>query len=291
MAFRDDREALLARNEALEREVNDTKRALAQKERELAQATHPSAAETTPESLEPPTVPTGSVQSQKERGRALAADLISGDAAKVTASLHELRNAGPVVTDAAAGAISGYLHGRGAQARAVCEVYVAHDPPKFGGSSHNKILRAFVRASEVEALAPLAERAMSVHVTQGIDARYLEKRDRVKASGSPKSLPMRLLSVFMRAWVIVAFGFPALFAIIALFTVPGARLIIGSALVAYALLVVAIDAYLRRCPSCRRWLAGTFLHVIRDEYDFHVTSWSCTFCKRGWKSKRIASPS
>lgn len=160
----------------------------------------------------------------KERGRALAAELISGDATRVEASLAELAEAPPIVTDAAAGAIAKYLREGGANARAICQVYIANPPPRFGGGSFHKVSRAFVAASSVDGLGHLVEQAMASHVTLGSDAKYLGKVSKAKSKGGSTGLPLRVLSVFKRPWVIAVFWLPVLtFGIAGLATAKDAR--------------------------------------------------------------------
>jgi hypothetical protein len=225
----------------------------------------------------------------KERGRALAAELISGEATRVEASLAELAEAPPIVTDAAAGAIAKYLREGGANARAICQVYIANPPPRFGGGSFHKVSRAFVAASSVDGLGHLVEQAMASHVTLGSDAKYLGKVSKAKSKGGSTGLPLRVLSVFKRPWVIAVFWLPVLtFGIAGLATAGDARPVVGAAILGFAVLVVALDAYLRRCPSCKRWLAGRPHHVVRDQYDFHVTTLGCVFCMRQWTKTRYA---
>lgn len=277
---------MLARNEALEREVADAKEALADKEREIERLKNPPAPE--PE-LRPTTTPTARTgQPTKAHGLHLAAELVSGSAARVKASLDELSNAPPIVTDAAAGAIAAYLRGGGANARAICEVYIANPPPRFGGASFHKILRAFTAASSSDGLAHLAEQAMAAHVTLGSDAKYLGKVSKEKATAASAGLGLRILSVFKRPWVIAVFWLPVLFGVVLLATARDARPIVGGAIGGLAVLVVVLDAYFRRCPSCKRWLAGRPHHVVRDQYDFHVTTFGCVFCKHTWTRSRYA---
>lgn len=110
------------------------------------------------------------------------------------------------------------------------------------------------------------------------------------ASASTKLVP-RVLSVFARAWVVVVFWLPALLAVFVLVNLPEARLPVAAGLVAHATLVVCIDALLRRCPSCRRLLAGHMLSLVRDQYDFHVRTWKCVHCHHRWKTQSIATTS
>lgn len=265
MTFRDDRDALLARNEALEREVEEAKRALAEKDAELERRAQPP--------REPPA---------SGRGRELAEALISGSREAIEEHLRELSGAPRPVRDAVGREFAAYLKRGGAMARAVCTLYVEHTPPRFQGSVHDKLRSAFVKATADPETRSLAERALAV--LGG------EKRTATGKSGAGKSLPARILLVFTRAWVIVVFWLPALFAIALIVSEPGARVIAASALAGAAVLVIALEAFLRRCPSCRRWLAGIFLRVVRDQYDSHVTSWRCTHCSHHWQTSRYAGP-
>ena len=109
----------------------------------------------------------------------------------------------------------------------------------------------------------------------------------------------QLTSVFTRAWVLavaimVAVGFIALVA----------EALWGAAaglIAAFTLFSVAIDALIRRCPSCRRWLAGTLTRIEQDgtmvtlhstptglatgERNLHQRSWACVHCGHQWTSR------
>ncbi|MFN0253669.1 MAG: hypothetical protein ACKV2T_42770 [Kofleriaceae bacterium] len=71
-------------------------------------------------------------------------------------------------------------------------------------------------------------------------------------------LARRLASVFTRAWVIGFVWIPLPFVVIAAVTVESsvARAVLSAVVVAILGLTLFIDARMRRCPTCKRWLAG-----------------------------------
>lgn len=122
----------------------------------------------------------------------------------------------------------------------------------------------------------------------GYDPDGLRERENAAARRATPSIPRQVLSVFTRAWVIVVFGLPALFVVIVALKGREILPVCLAGLTLHALVVVGIDAFLRRCPSCRRLLAGKLLSIVRDQYDFHVRSWVCVHCKHRWKSQSAA---
>lgn len=220
----------------------------------------------------------------KKDAPGLVAALISGDPEQVTAAKLAFAGARPTVTDAAAAAMARHLRARGPEARAVCEIYAAGDPPRVGDAAHVKLVLAFAKAAESRDLRELAQRASLVHSTHGRDGQYLKKLESERAARSSTSLLLRVLSVFKRPWVIVVFGLPAILAI--LFVVkdvaPALPVAIGFAL--FAVVVIAVDAFLRRCPECREPLAGQVVSIIREEHGLHEINFRCVFCKHQWQS-------
>lgn len=95
----------------------------------------------------------------------------------------------------------------------------------------------------------------------------------------------RVLSVFKRAWVIVVFGMPALFYVVLLLSQPSIWLYPTTGMAVLALFCIGVDAVKRRCPRCRKLLAGKLLSIVSDNYGGHDLSWSCVFCKRRWKTQ------
>lgn len=287
MSFRDDRDALLARNEALERQLEDAQRELADAREALDAERNPPAvvenrapvaSPSPPAPAQPP--PAGT----RALGERLAAELSSTEEDVAARARRDLRDAPPVVTDAAARVLAGLLKTGGPEAERVCHALRASDRPRFGGRSYHKIFRALMKASRRGgSLGAAANQAMETFVVGGIDEGYRRKKEKARAA-EPTSLARRILSVFTRAWVIVMVGIPSLFAIGALIGVPGARPYVAAALLGATVLVVAMDAYLRRCRSCRRLLAGTLLSIVKDNYGDHIQSWACTHCGRRWQT-------
>ena len=120
----------------------------------------------------------------------------------------------------------------------------------------------------------------------------------------PGGTATRLASVFTRAWVIAVFAPILLLGTIFLFTGPS-RLRIATAIVLAACvpLALGIDAWLRRCPTCRRFLAGVDTGLRQTGSDTHsvvVTTptgsahidqthssyaqrWRCAHCAHTWE--------
>lgn len=288
VAFRDDRDALLARNDALEQELEDTKRALADAQRELAEATSPEPEPAETDSSEPARhrpSPAGPRPSERKAlGRRLADELIAGDGAVVKQAKAELRGAHTKVSDAAAKQLARYVRGRGPKAEAVCRVLAHNDAPRFGGRGWAKLFRALLRASSKPGLESLAQGALANNLMHGPAKSWLKRKQAEREAEASTNLLWRALSVFKRAWVIVVFGMPALFYVILLLTQPSIWLYPTIGMVVLALFCIAVDAYLRRCPRCRKALAGKLLSIVGDNYGGHTLSWSCVFCKRRWKT-------
>lgn len=292
MAFRDDRDALLARNDALQQQLDDAKRALAEKERELARAnTPPASVENAPAETdaserasvprEPAPLPAGNTRA---RGARLAEDLISDDPEAIARAKAALRTAAPIVSDAAAGVLIEHLRRGGAEAERVCLALAQPDAPGFGGKSWSRLFRAFMKIQRDDRLGPRAKAAMQTVVSRGPDKGYLRRKQDARAATASTNLAVRVLSVATRSWVIVVLGLPALFGTIAIVTTPSARLPIAIGLACLAFAVVWIDAFKRRCPGCRKLLAGKRLSIVADDYGGHILSWSCVFCQRRWKT-------
>lgn len=77
-----------------------------------------------------------------------------------------------------------------------------------------------------------------------------------RPSPGGRSLGARLASVFVRAWVLAVLG-PALLIAIPVFALSApTRAVIAIGTGVASVLAVSIDAFLRRCPRCRKLLAG-----------------------------------
>lgn len=118
----------------------------------------------------------------------------------------------------------------------------------------------------------------------------------------PTSLLRRILSVGKRAWFIGVFGLMCLVAIPAMFEGVAFAWLIVEILVTFVVIAVVIDAFKRRCPQCRKLLAG---HLVRIEgtgsyesstivdtpsgptsvtttVSTHRRTWRCPFCRTEW---------
>jgi hypothetical protein len=285
VAFRDNGDALLARNEALERELEDAQRELAaarealDAERNPPAAVQEQAAVAAPSPRAPAQRPPAGTRAEGER---LAAELSSADQDTALRARQDLRDAPPVVTDAAAAVLAKLLRRGGADAERVCQALEARDSPRFGGRSYHKIFRSLMKASSAGgSLGAAARRAQQAFLAGGIDDDYVRKKEAARAA-RPSSLVRRILSVFTRAWVIAVLGIPGLLTILVLISMPEARPFGAAALLGATIVVLTLDAYLRRCRSCRRLLAGTLLSIVSDDYGGHTRSWSCAHCGHRW---------
>jgi hypothetical protein len=116
----------------------------------------------------------------------------------------------------------------------------------------------------------------------------------------------RLASTLARPWVIAFVWIPVPFAIIAAATVESAALRLGLviSIVAVLLFAVVLEARLRRCPTCRRWLAATLVGLrhagsyqesvqvqtvsggvaqVDRTRDSYASLWRCVHCKHRWE--------
>jgi len=209
---------------------------------------------------------------------------MSDDEETAARARRDLGDADPAVSDAVAKVLARALRTKGPDADRACRAFIDYDSPLFGGSAYSRIFRAFMKLTGgLTGARPQAEAAMAAFVKYGVDPRHLRKKEKAKAA-APVSLPRRILSVFTRAWVIVVFGLPALFGVITMVSEPYAIPLVAAGLGVLATVCVAIDSYMRRCPKCRRLLAGKLLSIVGDNYGGHTRSWSCAFCKHGWKN-------
>jgi hypothetical protein len=287
MPFRDDRDALLARNHALEQQLEDAEQALLDKEQELEDAKKPPAPvvqQAVKGKSHVHSRPSQPADIARAHGASLAEDLISDDKGVASSAQRELRTAAPLVSDAAAKVLVRYLRGGGPKAQHVCRALADADAPSFGGKSWSRLFKAFTKLTGSKDSSPLAQAAMQRVVSRGPDQGYQRRREEAAAASTSTSLPRRILSVMTRAWVIVVLGIPALFGVILIATTPSLRIHAILALLSLAAVVVVIDAFTRRCPRCRKLLAGKRLSIVSDNYGGHVLSWSCVFCDHRWKT-------
>jgi len=173
----------------------------------------------------------------------------------------------------------------------VCSVYSNHTVPLWFDSSRQKMIAKLTELAEREPVL-----LSFVTVLRSIQVR----RDALEQAG----LGRRLVSVLTRPWVIGFGMFPVLLAVIGVATTTGTvrvGLAVGIA-VAFAL-VFAIDAAVRRCPACRRWLAGmqigmrhlgSFTESVMVSSPRGPTSvertghsysnlWHCVHCQHRWE--------
>lgn len=127
------------------------------------------------------------------------------------------------------------------------------------------------------------------------------RRDAVENAGVLR----RIASTFARAWVLGFFAIPTAVAAIVAIAVddPLTRAIVVSAIVAVLAGVMLVDARLRRCPACKRLLAGMIVGY-RDAGSFTETisvetahgferldrtthaygrMWLCVHCRHRWE--------
>lgn len=173
----------------------------------------------------------------------------------------------------------------------VCSVYSNHTVPLWFDSSRQKMIAKLTELAEREPVL-----LSFVTVLRSIQVR----RDALEAAG----LGRRLVSVLARPWVIGFLMFPVVFAVIGVATTSGTLrigLVVGIALALG--LMLAIDAAVRRCPSCGRWLAGmqigmrhlgSFTESVMVSSPRGPTSvdrtghsyanlWHCVHCRHRWE--------
>jgi hypothetical protein len=188
------------------------------------------------------------------------------------------------VSDAAATKLAALVRGGGAEAEAVCRALAERGAPRFGGRGWSRLSRALLRASTKPSAPPSVQSALSENLMRGPSKRYLERKQDERAAAASTGILRRALSVFTRAWVILVFGFAALFLGSAILSDPAEGLYPALGLITVAASCIVVDARLRRCPSCGKPLAGWLLSLVRDDYGGHVRTWQCVFCRRRWRT-------
>lgn len=127
----------------------------------------------------------------------------------------------------------------------VCGVYSNHVIPYWFDSGRQKMVAKLTELSEAEPV--LGSFIMVLNTLQ-------VRKDELEQAG----LGRRILSCYGRAWVIGFVWIPVVFAAIAVATVPSTpfRIAMSAGIVVALALVLAIEAWRKRCPACDRWLGG-----------------------------------
>ena len=235
----------------------------------------------------------------KEVGRELAASLASAEQGVSDAAVKTLRTAPPSLSDAAAKALAKILRAGGDDAERVCRALADPKAPQFGGKSWHRLFKALMKAQEAGgALGKAASLAMQGFVMRGPDPKYVEKlrKHRPPASANPV---FRVLSVAKRIWVWVTFPFGAFFILALTSMSQTSNGVAAIGVGAFLLLLVIIDSFLRRCPSCKALLAGQLLSIVTDgsytssvqvspgryadqTTNTHRRDWRCVSCGHRW---------
>lgn len=114
----------------------------------------------------------------------------------------------------------------------------------------------------------------------------IEEQESSTSAGST-SLLLRLLSITKHRFGIFFFDIPVVIGLIVVLYDPGALVNTAVVLLGLGTLLVALDSYRRRCPKCRRFLAGKSEGVALNSYGENLFSWRCVFCQRFWKTRRL----
>jgi hypothetical protein len=231
----------------------------------------------------------------------LAARLLSPEPETVRAAKGELASVSLAAGDATAGALAHRLRARGADAVAVCKLLGDPTPPRFSPTAVRKLMLALKTAERAGGDLGDAARGASTFVLHGHDPDHLRKLQEARGRRST-SLVRRILSVATRIWVWVAFGMLVIMVLasVDMGALSWSQALVGLMFVAAAM--VCIDAFVRRCPSCRAWLAGHLLSIVQDgtrqttsvistsqghvsvteTMNTHRRDWQCVFCQHRW---------
>lgn len=174
----------------------------------------------------------------------------------------------------------------------VCAVFSNHVRPFWFASSRDKLIAGLNRTAERE---PLVGSFSIILRTMPIRKAEIENAGPMR----------RLLSVLARPWVIAFVLVPAACAAVGVVLVEGLLLRVALAGVTALLLALAfaVDSHLRRCPSCRRLLAGmptaaihtgshtesvavtttTGASYVDRRVDSYDTIWRCVHCRHRWQ--------
>ncbi len=221
----------------------------------------------------------------REYGAQLAGIIASSDAVEAQAAVAALHDESPIAAEGAARVLARLLKQRGPEAERICLALTsAPAHPRFGGRAFSRLLVAFGAASRAGGtLGPAAEAASQALYTRGLDHDYVKRLARARAEQTPSSA-RQLLSVFTRVWVMAVYYIPAFFLFLAILAMPSHRLDLTIAFLSFTLLIFAIDAWLRRCSGCRRFLAGQLLSFVQDQYGYVDKTWKCIHCGHRWQS-------
>lgn len=232
----------------------------------------------------------------------MAARLLSPEPETVQAAKTELASVSPAVSDATARALARRLRARDFDAVAVCKLLGDARPPRFSPTAVRKLMLALMAAERAGGgLGDAAGRAFTTFMVKGHDPDHLRKVQEARGSGST-SLVRRVLSVATRLWVWVVFAVLVMMVLasVEMRTLSWSQALLGVMLGAAAM--VCIDAFVRRCPRCRAWLAGHLLSIVQDgtrertsvvstsqgsasvteTFNTHRLDWKCVFCQHRW---------
>jgi hypothetical protein len=228
--------------------------------------------------------------------------LLSTDGDCVERTITELARVSTRARELTARELARRLRVGGPDALLVCRLLGRERPPRFTPSGVRRLMLALDTAERAGGpLAHAATHAAMRIAVHGHDFEHLEKVQRDRGEGSTH-LARRILSVGGRVWVWVTSFFIGM-SVAILYSMDvlsawGAALASSAAVAA----MVGVDAILRRCPSCRAWLAGHLLSIVQDgtrttrsvistaggtvevseTVNTHRHDWSCVFCKHRW---------
>lgn len=226
----------------------------------------------------------------------IVAALSSGDPQRSAAAGAALASASLQVEAAVTKALARTVRLRDEAGRHACCAIADGHLGTLSPAGWNRLFQALARSKLGESTTQPAIARMMARAPNPRDRERTDDRKQAK-----RALWRRLVSVFGRSWVIPTFWIPMLFVVILLATTPEARVIALVASAGFLLFVIALDGLLRRCPSCRRWLAGVFLkythagsHTTQvqlesggyadqtvNSWDAH---WQCAHCDRRWQT-------
>ena len=178
-------------------------------------------------------------------------------------------------------------------ALSVCAVFSNHTTPIWFASSRDKLVAGLEAAQADEPLVGSFTPLLGFMPL---------RREALENAGTGR----RLLSVLSRAWVIAFVWLPAIAATVAAFAVDSPALQLGLLCLVAGLfmLAYAVEARIRRCRSCRRFLAampvgvhhaGTHVQQIQvttprgpatvnQSVDSYNTLWRCVHCQHRWEA-------
>ena len=230
----------------------------------------------------------------KDKARHVLVMLASDDDASRTQGLAEWAKAAPSVSDRLAKMIVQHVRKGKPGTDAICAALEQDDCPQPGPQSYSRLMVGLQLAGKTETGLAVVQR--------GPDKEYLSKLEEERSHGSTHPA-MRVLSVAKQIWVMTIFGLVLLIAIPTAMSDAHARPYILIGLGVGAVLAIVIDAFKRRCRSCRKLLAGDLVSVIgtgsyststavetssggvahvSTEVNTHAMNWRCVHCKHRW---------